>query len=185
MNERTYLRIHLVSISLCVTFITAIANSSRRVICINIASSIYIGKYSIAFCLLLIQGTCSFSKCKLFVMESNDSGLHLQPGCLAFPHSPRQVSGVPSTPHSPVPLSANVFPSFPESPCWLRPITLQTFLYLGIPNPLLESMNQPSKVTHHTWYMGKYFSGNHPWFSLYSQRVHELLIHRAGNGLSF
>lgn len=25
MNERTYLRIHLVSISLCVTFITAIA----------------------------------------------------------------------------------------------------------------------------------------------------------------
>ena len=65
MNERTSVRIHVVSISLRVAFITAIANSSRRIICINIASSIYIGKYSITFCLWLIQGTRSFLKCKL------------------------------------------------------------------------------------------------------------------------
>ena len=160
MNERAYLRIHLVPISLCVAFITAIANSSRRIICVNIASSIYIGKYSIAFCLLLIQGTRSFLKCKLSAIESNDSGLHLQRGCLAFPYSPRQGSRVPSTPHSPAPLSESVFPSFPESPYRLWPISLQTFLYsLGIPHLLLESMNQPSKITHHTWYMCEYFSG--------------------------
>lgn len=103
-----------------------------------------------------------------------------------FLTAPDRCPGIPSTPHSPVPLSENVFPSFPESPYWLWPITLQTFLYsLGIPHHPLESMNQPSKITHHTWYMCEYFSGNHPWFLLYSQRVHDPLIHKGGNGLSF
>ena len=88
MNERTYLRSHLVYISLCVTFITAIANSSRRVICINIASSIYIGKYSIAFCLLLIQGTCSFSKCKLFVWNQMTQVFTSSQAAWPFPTAP-------------------------------------------------------------------------------------------------
>lgn len=164
INELIYLGIHLESIPLCMAFITVISNTSRKITHINSAPSIYAGKYLIAFCLLLIQETHSFSKYKL--LRLNQMTQLSRSSHAAWPSltAPDRCPVVQSTP--PLNLSCctklNVFPSFPESPYLLPPVRLCKYSCVLWGSQITYwPMNQPSKITHNMWYMCAYFSGDH------------------------